>query len=302
VGLERVAFVPVPAGREPGFDHADAFAGRVYVAHTGAGRVDVLDAARSTHARSLPDLPGVAGVLVDREQRLLFTSDRGAARVSVFRLPDETLLGRVEVGAHPNGLAYDPGRRRLFVFNLGDPPGEGCTLSVVELAGTTRVAAELPLPGRPRWAVFDPERERVYANIADPAQILVLDPRSGEVERALDVPSAGPHGLWLDRGRLFCAADGGALVVLDRDSGEVLRELPLPGVPDVVVHDPAARRLYVAVGEPGVVCSFDSDRLEPVEEIRTEPGAHTLAWEPDSRSLHVFCPRSCGAAVYREGG
>ena len=47
----------------------------------------------------------------------------------------------------------------------------------------------------------------------------------------LPVPSEGPHGLWLDRGRLFCAADGGALVVLDRDSGAVLGSLPLPGVP-----------------------------------------------------------------------
>lgn len=300
MALERVAFIEVPPGEEPGFDHADVFAGRVYVAHTGAGRLDVLDGAG--YLRSLPDLPGVAGVLIDREQRLLFTSDRADARVSVFRLPDERLLGRVEVGAHPNGLAWDPTRRRLFVFNLGDPPGEGCTLTVVELAGTTRVAAELPLPGRPRWAVFDPERDRVYANVRDPAQILVIDPASGATERTLDVPGDGPHGLWLDRGRLFCAADGGELVVLERDSGAVLRTLPLAGVPDVVMHDPAGQRLYVAIGDPGVVCSFDSERLEPLETVETEPGAHTIAWEPDGRSLYVFCPQSSGAAVYREGG
>jgi DNA-binding beta-propeller fold protein YncE len=298
VALERVAFVPVPAGAAPGFDHADVHRGRVYVAHTGAGRVEVLEG--QTHVGSLPDLPGVAGVLVHDD--LLFTSDRGAARVSVFRLPDATLLGRVAVGPHPNGLAYDPRRRRLFAFNLGDPPGEGCTLSVVELGGTTRVAAELPLPGRPRWAVFDPERDRVYANVREPAHILVIDPASGAIERALDVPAAGPHGLWLDGGRLFCAADAGALVVLDPDSGDVLATLPLPGVPDVVMHDPAGRRLYVGVGEPGVVCSFDSERLEPLEMVETEPGAHTLAWEPARRSLYVFCPESCGAAVYREGG
>jgi DNA-binding beta-propeller fold protein YncE len=302
VTLERTAFVSVPAGRVPGFDHADVHGGRVYAAHTGADRVDVLDAETHAHVGSLPDLPGVAGVLVDERERLLFTSDRGAARVSVFRLPGATLLGRVEVGAHPNGLAYDPVRRRLFVFNLGDPPGDGCTMSVVELGGATRVVAELPLPGRPRWAVFDPESDRVYANVRDPPSILVVDPASGATERTIGVPCAGPHGLWLDRGRLFCAADGGELVVLDRDSGEVMRALPLPGVPDVVMHDPGARRLYVAVGEPGAVCSFDSDRLERLDEVATEQGAHTIAWEPRTRSLYVFCPGSCGAAVYREGG
>jgi DNA-binding beta-propeller fold protein YncE len=213
VALERVAFVPLPAGDAPGFDHADVHGSRVYVAHTGADRIDALDGER----------------------------------------------------------------------HLGSIPG-------------------LPLAGRPRWAVFDGDRDRVYANLREPAVILVVDPASGEVERAIGVPVAGPHGLWIDRGRLFCAADGEALVVLDRDSGDVLRELPLPGVPDVVMHDAAGRRLYVAVGDPGVLCSFDTERLEPLEVVETEPGAHTTAWEPSTRSLFVFCPESCGAAVYREGG
>ena len=69
--------------------------------------MDVLDCAERTFLRSLPDLPGVAGVLIDEEHGLLFTTDRAAARLSVFRCSDERLLGQVEVGPHPNGLAYD---------------------------------------------------------------------------------------------------------------------------------------------------------------------------------------------------
>jgi len=118
----------------------------------------------------------------------------------------------------------------------------------------------------------------------------------------LDVPSEGPHGLWLDSGWLFCAADGGALVVLDRDGGEVIANLPLPGVPDVVMHDPGLRRLYVAIGEPGLVCSFNSERLEQIETIETEHGAHTTCWDAIDRCLYVFSPASGGAAVYEEHG
>ena len=301
MSLVRVGFIPVVPGTEPGFDHADVHrAGRLmFVAHTGADRVDVLGCERQAFLRSLPDLPGVAGVLIDEEHDLLFTSDRGAARVSVFRCSDETLLGRVEVGPHPNGLAYDSLRRRLYAFNLGEPLGENCTASVVDI-DTLRVVDELSLPGRPRWALYDEERDRIYANIREPAEIAVIDCERVAIERALAVPIAGPHGLWLDGGRLFCAADGGSLVVLDRDNGTVITQLPLPGVPDVVMLDHELKRVYVAVGDPGVVCSFDSDRLELLEPVETERAAHTIGWDPVGRCLYVFCPGSGGAQVYEE--
>jgi len=271
----------------------------MYVAHTGADRVDVLDCDQRTFLRSLPDLPGVAGVLIDQEHNLLFTSDRAAARVSVFRCSDEQQLGQVKVGPHPNGLAYDSARRQLFSFNLGEPLGENCTASIVDI-DSLQLVAELPLPGRPRWAVYDAERDAVYANIREPAQIVVIDAARGGIEHVLELTAAGPHGLWLDRDRLFCAADGGELVVLDSGSGDVLASLPLPGEPDVLMHDPDLQRLYVAIGNPGVVCSFDSNGLEHMETVETEQGAHTCGWDPDDRCLYVFCPGSEGAAVYEE--
>src|SRR5206468_9074442 len=161
VSLARVGFIAIPSGAKLGFDHADVHRQRrrIYVAHSGADRIEVLDCNARSYLRALPaELPGVAGVLVDEEHELLFSSDRGAARVSVFRCSDEQLLGQVAVGPHPNGLAYDLKRRRLYSFNLGEPLGENCTASVVEL-DPMGVIAGLPLPGRPRWARYDRERD-----------------------------------------------------------------------------------------------------------------------------------------------
>lgn len=301
MSLERGGFIAIPRGAKPGFDHADVYraGGRMYVAHTGADRVDVLDCKRREFLRSLQDLAGVAGVLIDEDGDLLFTSDRAAARVSVFRCSDEQLLGQVAVGPHPNGLAYDAKRRRLYAFNLGEPLGENCTVSVAEV-DSLQVIAEIPLPGRPRWAVYDPGRDVVFANIREPAQIVLIDAAQVALDHAYSVPAAGPHGLWLHRSRLFCAADGGVLAVLDRDSGGLLASLPLPGVPDVVMHDPELARLYLAIGDPGVVCSFDSERLEQLETVATEQGAHTIGWDPDGRTLYVFCPESGGALLFEE--
>jgi hypothetical protein len=74
----------------------------------------------------------------------------------------------VRVGPHPNGLAFDPARRRLFTFSLGDSVGQGCTASVVSL-DRQEVVAAIPLPGRPRWAAYDPVTDQVLVNIRDPA-------------------------------------------------------------------------------------------------------------------------------------
>ena len=305
MALARVGFIPIPPGKEPGFDHADVYrcqspvASRLYVAHTGADRIEVIDCRTNSYLRSLPDLPGVAGVLIDSEQDFLFSSDRGCARVSIYRCSNETLLGRVEVGDRPNGLAYDPARRRLFVFNIGDPPGVNCTTSVVAV-DEMRVIATVPLPGRPRWAVYDAVTEHIYANLQKPAQIVVLSAKDLKIARAFNVPTAGPHGLAISDERLFCATDGGALVALDRNSGVVLGSVTLPGEPDVVMHDAALARLYVAIGSPGVVSVIDAQRLVTLETVPTESGAHTIGWNADTRRLYAFLPGSGGAAVFAE--
>ncbi len=302
MALACVGFVPIPAGERPGFDHADVYqpsaAGdpRLYVAHTGADRIEVIDCGTRTYLRALPDLPGVAGVLVNSAHDLLFSADRACARVSIYRCSDEALLVRVPVGPHPNGLAYDPGRRRLFVLNLGDPPGEGCTASVVSI-DDLRVDT-VPLPGRPRWAVYDPASDRVYVNVRAPAQIVVLGPTRPWLAAAFPVPAAGPHGLALGNGRLFCAADDGTLVALRTDTGAVEATLPLAGEPDVIMRDAEHGRLYVAVGSPGIVHVVDESRLAMLETVPTESGAHTTGWDSTTRTLYVFQPASEGAAVF----
>jgi DNA-binding beta-propeller fold protein YncE len=305
MALARVGFILIPPGKEPGFDHADVYraespaVSRLYVAHTGADRIEIIDCHTNSYLGSLSDLPGVAGVLIDSEQDFLFSSDRGCARVSIFRCSNETLLGRIGVGDRPNGLAYDPDRRHLFVFNIGDPPGVNCTASVVAV-DEMRVIATIPLPGRPRWAVYDGTTEQVYANVREPAQIVVLNAKQLEIARTFNVPIAGPHGLAIAGERLFCAADGGALVALDRDSGAVLGSVTLPGEPDVVIHDSASARLYVAIGSPGVVSVIDAQRLVTLETVPTESGAHTIGWNADTRTLYAFLPSSGGAAVFAE--
>jgi len=71
-------------------------------------------------------------------------------------------------------------------------------------------------------------------------------------------------------------------------------------VPDVVFFNAVSRRLYVAIGEPGVIEVFDTAPLRRHESVSTEAGAHTLSFDSARSIVCAFLPASHRAAVYRD--
>ena len=213
MALHHVGYIDLPLHARPGgFDHAAVHrrSGRVYVAHTANDAIDVIDGLTHRYVSSIPDLTSVAGALVSDEHDHVFTSNRGENTVGIFSASDPAIVAKVGVGVRPNGLAYDPGRRRLLAANVGDPASPGSfTVSVIDVEQRTRIA-DIPVAGRTRWTVFDPDADIFHVNIADPPQVAVVDPAEPVgVRRIVTIPSAGPHGLDIDRAtrRLFCACD-----------------------------------------------------------------------------------------------
>ena len=306
--LSLVGYVSLPkhAG-SGGFDHAapHAATGHVFVAHTANGAVDVFDPIGCTYLYSIENLPGVAGVLVSDDAQLVLSSNRAENMLGVFAPEQHADVFRISVGLRPNGLAYDHGRRLALVANVGDPAIPGShTLTMVDLAARA-VRAEIEVAGRTRWALFDPDLQAFHVNIAQPSQIVVVEAAAPDrIARIMSVPAAGAHGLDHDRAthRLFCACDAGRLVTLDARSGQVVDELPLSGVPDVVFHDGTRQRLYVAVGDPGVIDVFDTATMRVLGRVATEKGAHTFALAPNGDHVCVFLPATHRAAVFRVDG
>jgi DNA-binding beta-propeller fold protein YncE len=305
VALRHLGFVDLPAhAKAGGFDHAAVHepTGRIYVAHTANDAVDVIDVVGQRYVGSIPGLPGVAGALI-AEPDLVFTSNRGENTVGVFTTADVPRVDKIEVGIRPNGLAYDPRRARLLAANVGDPaiPGS-CTVSVVDVRARKRLG-DVPVPGRTRWTVYDPVADAFHVNIADPPQIVVVEPDDPvRIRRIVAIPHAGPHGLDIDlaRRRLFCACDAAVLLEVDADGGKVLATDAIAGVPDVVFFNAALARLYVAIGNPGVIQVFDTAPLRHRETVTTEPGAHTLSFDAVRNVVCAFLPASHRAAVYED--
>jgi len=306
MALEHVGYVDLPPHAGPGgFDHAAVHGGRglLYVAHTANDAVDVIDCTTNTYLRSIPHLARVAGALVAEAHDLVFTSNRGEDTVGIFSPSREETVAKVKVSVGPNGLAYDPGHRLLLAANVGDPSRRGsASVSLVDV-GTRTLIADIPVPGRTRWTVFDAESGRFYVNIADPPQIVVVDGADPtRVADAFPMPAEGPHGLELDptTRRLFCACDGKALLVVDARSGAVRSAHAISGVPDVVFFNAAFRRLYVAIGDPGVIEVFETETMRRLESVSTEPGAHTLGFDAVRNTVYAFLPETNRAAVYRD--
>jgi hypothetical protein len=87
---------------------------------------------------------------------------------------------------------------------------------------------------------------------------------------------------------------------VEADTGEILATEAIAGVPDVVFFNPALRRLYVAIGDPGVMEVFDTVPLRRHETIATEAGAHTLSFDATRNIVCAFLPATHRAAVYRD--
>jgi DNA-binding beta-propeller fold protein YncE len=306
VALRLEGYVDLPDHLGPGgFDHAavDRWHRRLYVAHTANDAVDVIDLDESRYVESIGGLTGVAGALVAEGADLVFTSNRGEDTVGILAAGNPQVR-KVAVGQRPNGLSFDPGRRTLLSANVGDSANpESHTLSIVDVDRAV-LRASIRVPGRTRWTVFDPTTDSFFVNIADPPSIVRVagaDPTAVESTIAIEAP--GPHGLEVDSaGRLYCACDAGRLYVLAPPSHTVVADLPLAGAPDVIFLDPALRRLYVAIGDPGLIEVFDVDRLEQVDSVAPERGAHTIGLDPDRHRIYAFLPESHRAAVFATAG
>lgn len=297
-------FIDLPPHPEGDFDHGDVWRanGDVFIANTAAGTVEVVDGARLCHKATIADCPEASGVLCAQDEALIFAAARGAGKLLVIDPATHAVLQTVAVGQKPNGLAWDRRRHHLLVADVQENRARLVDLQAGE------VMAEVELPGRPRWAVYHQASNRFLVNIREPACIAVLSADPFALAEQLSVWSPGPHGLDLDQEgrRAFVACDASTVVTLDLATGREQARIPLAGPPDAIWHNHWLGRLYVAIAHlggldwaAGVINVVNTHNMTVEEQIPTEPGAHTAAYDVLRQRLYVFLP-SCRVAVYEE--
>jgi hypothetical protein len=105
MALELRGEVQLPAHQGPGgFDHGDVHlgSGRVYVAHTANGTVEVIDGERLEHLATIGDCAEASGVVCPAGVDMVFAAARAAGHVLLILDSTQQVLSKIPVGGRPN--------------------------------------------------------------------------------------------------------------------------------------------------------------------------------------------------------
>ncbi len=98
--LKRVGHLGLPRRLTGGYDHPDVHlpSGKVYVAHTSNGTVEVVDGEQLNQIKTLPGPPDARGVLCTPELGSVFAAARGVGRILVTVAADDRVVREVHAG------------------------------------------------------------------------------------------------------------------------------------------------------------------------------------------------------------
>ena len=285
----QLAVVPLDGATRWDYLAVDPAAHRVYVAH--GGEVDAYGTETYRPAGLLEPTAGVHGIAIAAPEGRVFTSNGAAGEVGVFDLKTGALQTAIKAGRNPDAIVYEPHTHRVFAFN-----GRSQDLTVIDAAAAARLVEPIALGGKPEFAVTN-GAGKVYVNIEDKAELLVIDAQSLAIEKRYSLaPCQAPTGLAIDpKGRLFSVCANELMVVSDPASGKLLGQAPIgKGVDGVAWLEGRAYSANGADGTVTVVAEDESGHWDRIATYKTGLGARTIVADAATRQL--FMP----AADYRQ--
>ena len=270
-----------------GWDYltADEAGARLFVSHSTV--VQVVDLNTSKLIGTINETPGVHGIALAEDQNKAFISVGRNGSVKVINFKTLDLITDVKVtGQNPDAIMYDSFSQKIFVFNGGSK-----NATVID-AKTNEVISTIPLEGKPEFPVTD-GKGKIYVNIEDKSLISVIDIKSMKVEKSWPIaPGEAASGLALDNEthRLFAVCENKLMVVVDAIDGHVVASLPIGDRCDGVKLDQGLKRAYSSNGDGTmtVVQELNKDSFKVLENVKTLPGARTLA--VNTTTHHIYLP------------
>ena len=291
----------IPVGGDGGWDYlsVDSAAQRLYVSH--ATKVVVIDLARDAVAGEITNTPGVHGLAPAPELgRGLVTCGR-ENKAAIVDLKTLETISKVDTGANPDGMLYEPGQQEFYTFN-----GRGSSATVIG-AKSGKVVATIPLGGKPEFAQADSKTGLVFDNLEDKSEVVAIDTKKHEVVNRWPIaPGEGASGMAFDakNHRLFLGCGNKLMVMLDSESGKVVANVPIGDGVDANAFDPGTQLAFASCGDGTVTIAREDapDKLTVVQTLKTEPGARTMTIDPTTHKIYLASAKfDAPAAGQRRG-
>ncbi|MEO8880975.1 MAG: YncE family protein [Gemmatimonadaceae bacterium] len=283
--LDLIADVPLP-GAAKRFDYQsfDSTTGRLYISHMRGDRLDVFDTRGDRLVASLEGFPGATGVWAVPALHKLYVSVTNEHEVVVLDDRSLAVLARVLGADFPDGIAYAPDERQLFVSDE-----HGGNDLVIDGMTNARLGV-IPLGGEAGNTHYDDVSHCVLVAVQTTNDLVAIDPFTHHVVVRYPMACDHPHGFLIDEPHrlAFVTCEGDSkLLVVDLRTMRTTASMNIPAEPDVLAFDPGLQRLYVAC-ESGSLAMFEERRasLVPLREYRA-PHAHTVAVDPATHRIYL---------------
>ncbi len=297
-GLAIVADIPLP-GPAVRFDYQslDTVNGRLYIAHMNADQLVVFDVRARKVIANLDGFVRVHGVFVAPEIHRVFASATGDHKVIAVDTQTLKIAGKVGPIDYPDGLAYAPRQRKVFVSDE-----HGGVDAVIDATRNT-LLTKIPLGGGAGNTVYDPISGHILVAVHGLNLLVAIDPNTDKI---LDrYPLAGiqnPHGIALDVAdhlAFVAGEENHSLALVDLNSMKMLSSYEVGDDPDVLAFDPGLKRLYVSA-ESGTVTIFQyGGRKLTLLGSFNMPHAHTVAVDPETHLVYFPLQNLNGHPVLR---
>jgi len=278
----------IPIGGAGAFDYlnVDSAAKRLYVTH--GTEIVVIDMTSNKVVGRIADTPRVHGIAIVPELGKGFTTNGGENKVSVVDLKTLQTLSKIDTGANPDAVLYEPSKKEIYTFN-GAAKG-GFNATVIDATKGT-VVATVDLGDKPETGQSDAAVGRVFVNLENKNLIGVIDIATHtKVAEWPIAPAESPTGMAIDQSakRLFVGG-GPSLVMIDYATGKVVASVPICQGTDATWYDSASKLIFNSCGDGHITVShMDSpSKLTVLETIDTARGARTMAFDPATRRIYT---------------
>jgi DNA-binding beta-propeller fold protein YncE len=276
----------IPLSGEGGWDYltVDSAADRLYVSH--ATKMLVIDLSKDEVVGEIANTPGVHGIAIAPDLgRGLVTCGR-ENKAAIVDLKTLAILSKVETGAGPDSMLYDPATQEFYPFN-----GHGKSATVID-GKTGKVVTTIPLDGRPEFAVVDPAAGKIYDNLEDKSEVAVIDAKTHAVVDHWPIaPGEEGSGMAIDLAKqhLFIGCDGSkTMVMMDSTTGKVPASVPIGEGVDANEFDPGTQFAFASCGDgTTTIAHANGDTLTVVQTLKTARSARTMALDPATHKIYL---------------